>query len=140
MARARNARGQFIKRGRSGGSTALARRGPSGLSVRRVYVPVPKLKRRGASSAGGGRTQQKDAAIGGAILGYVKSKHSAETYDKIPDVKGSKNAAIALGGYVLQPKNPWLKRIALAASAIGAYEVTQGMSGDDDDAGGAARW
>lgn len=139
MARARNKKGQFIKGSsrRSGGAIVKYRSAP--LVVRRVNVPVPVRgggggRRRGSAGGGSDATVMKDNAMGGAILGYVKKNYSAQTYDKVPDVKGSKNAAIGIGAYLLKPKNPWLRRIGRAAAAIGAYELMQGdlLAGDDD--------
>lgn len=134
MARTRNARGQFTKRSSGGGSTAIARRSGGAIVVRTETRPSKRRgggRRRGAGG-GGGAAVRKGAAIGGFILGYVKKNYAAQTIDKLPDIKGSHIATLGVGLHFLRPKSGGiLDHVATAAVAIGAYELGQGLSGDD---------
>lgn len=126
----RNRKGQFTKGSSRVSIKRTSRGGP--LVVRETRVAVPKKRRGGAAAGGGGAKVRKGAAIGGFLLGYVKKNHAAETLDKIPAIKGSHIATLGVGLHFLRPKSGGIvDHIATAAVAIGAYELGQGLSGDD---------
>lgn len=135
MAR-RDSRGRFVKSG--GSRSAIVRYRSSGgpIVVRTSSAPATRRKgggrRRGAGASSGERVR-KAAAIGGAILGYVKKNHAAETLNKLPAIKGSHIATLAIGLHFLKPKPGGIvDHVATAACAVAAYELGQSLAGDGE--------
>ena len=142
MAARRDSRGRFVRSSSGTRTRTIVRTSrPSGGPIVVRATTSPTRRRGGGGRSGGGASSgervRKAAAIGGVILGYVKKNHAAATINKLPAIKGSHMATLAIGLHFLRPKPGGIvDHVATASAAIAAYEIGQGL-GDD---GGGAEW
>jgi len=130
MARQRDSRGRFLKRGggsRRRRSTALVHvpRTVTRTRSRTRYVKVRSRRRRSSGGMFGGPILPIVAA--GAALGYVDAKTTAlQVLDKIPGTKTIGRpamtglAALAINRYVF--RNRWLRVIGIGGLLVGAFQ------------------
>jgi hypothetical protein len=147
MARGRDSKGRFLKKGH-GGSTALARRGSGSVARRRrggvitvrenITVSAPRSKPRGRlRRVARGIVDNRMAigvTVGSAAYGYLtNSPQTADLMARIPTVAAvGPHLSRGIFIYYLNKhtlRNKYLDQVALGALAIGGFAFGKGMAG-----------
>jgi hypothetical protein len=148
MARGRDSKGRFLKRGHSG-STALARRGSGSVAKRRrsggvitvrenITLSAPRAKPRGRlRRVARGIVDNRMAigvTVGSAAYGWlVNSPQTADLMAKIPTVAAAgPHLSRGVFLYYLNKhtlRNKYIDQVALGALAIGGFAFGKGMAG-----------
>ncbi len=128
MATRRNAAGRFVKSKPGSGSTIIVSTPASKSPARRAparspYVVASRKTRRGTSGVPYSPVKTAGTGFG---LGMVE-KSLPGVFAKLPEVMGTKYAAVAAIAHVARGKLPGGGRIAETAAAIAGYQAS--MSG-----------
>jgi hypothetical protein len=149
MARGRDRKGRFLKRGtahRSRSSTAIVRVERARSPARRRSSAVVVRERVSVARRGGGRRHHGDsrtpirvkAELAGwaSVLGYLETTKS-DLFDKVPTFGSIPREAI-IGGvlHFVGKRNKHIDRAAAAALTVAGYKLGAGgfkLSGDYDE-------